>query len=782
VRGGGFCAGGGLRSVAVDQVRAFLKFAGKGDRKVVAVFATSAAGAGRAVRYLRRELPGVPVRLFSLEPPEASTAQMCEGITVEADSMALVVAAQRELWPYTVALSVTTWTGGRLGWPVKLAPFVVPPFRALILNRHGDFLAGTPRNVAVHVRRYWRDAAHSGWNRIKDVQRAWWLWFFALAAQRFSPLSRLAFRRCHGSQRLAVQTAAEGNGIAAFHYAHRQWNWDELDQLVRNGSSRWILFLEGGASADASEWLPLFDDRRTFAVARQTGLRDWKPCLFPIAPFRQLQQGEAAQVTGPLSDAILVDRGKLAALGVPKTIVPGTAWLLLYWKAAAAGWRSYSVGGSKELEEFPDWPYEEAEFVTRILSDPGLRALGPVEPDLGRGAVAFHLRNHQPQPASSRPTVLVVSPYLPYPLSHGGAVRIYNLCRALRDDVNLLLACFREKGEEIDYDKLREIFQEVYVVDRDERPLPEPALPKQVREHQSSSMRALITELAERVDVLQIEFTHMAAFRDAAPRLPAVLVEHDVTFTLYRQYADDLEYRRWWNFERHWLARYDAVWTMSDQDRDAAIEAGAEPARTFVVPNGVDLERFTPGGEAADPAEVLFIGSFRHRPNVIGFERLRLEIMPDVWRLYPNVRLTVVAGPEPQRYWRHRGPLDGRIRMHAFVADVRPLYARAGVVAVPLAVSAGTNIKVLEAMACAKPVVSTPAGCQGLGLVDGRDVLVRDTSSDFAAALCEMLARGGRALELGRAARATAESRFGWNSIARRALANYATLAEVAAR
>ena len=84
--------------------------------------------------------------------------------------------------------------------------------------------------------------------------------------------------------------------------------------------------------------------------------------------FRRLQPGEAAQTFAPVSDLILVDREKLLAVGISKTVVPGAAWYLIFWKAAAAGWRSYSVGGAGEIGLAPDWPYEEAEFVTRVLS------------------------------------------------------------------------------------------------------------------------------------------------------------------------------------------------------------------------------------------------------------------------------------------------------------------------------------------------------------------------------------------------------------------------------
>src|SRR5260370_11363370 len=426
-----------------------------------------------------------------------------------------------------------------------------------------------------------------------------------------------------------------------------------------------------------------------------------------MAAFRILQAGEATQTLAAVSDLLLVASCKLLALGIPKTIVPGTAWLLIFWKAAAAGWRSYSISGAGEIGPAPDWPYEEAEFVTRVLLDKSLLPLGPVEPDLARGNIAFAIgRNHVP---SQRKTVLVVSPYLPYPLSHGGAVRIYNLCRALAPRMDFVLACFREKNDSIDYAKLHEVFREVYVVDRDEKAQKDDNLPKQVREHFNTSVRALIAKLCAegKADLLQVEFTHLAHFRDAGPQTPAILVEHDLTFTLYRQFAERnpgkaswREYQAWLAFERHWMARYDAGWTMSEEDRQQAIAAGAPADRTLMVANGVDLARFTPLPEAED-LEVFYDGSFRHLPNIIGFEKLRHEVMPAVWRRFGAVRLRAEPGAEPERYWaeflyrEYPRDLDTRIQIHAFVEDLRPLYAKAAVVVVPLEVSACTNIKVM---------------------------------------------------------------------------------------
>jgi glycosyltransferase involved in cell wall biosynthesis len=441
---------------------------------------------------------------------------------------------------------------------------------------------------------------------------------------------------------------------------------------------------------------------------------------------------------------------------------------------------------------------QDTGFLLRFLRDAEFRRLGPREPDLARGSIAFApARLSAARPSAGRLQVLLVSPFLPYPLSHGGAVRIYNLCRALAGRVDFVLAAVRESQDVADYEKLHEVFREVYVVDKDERASGSEELPAQVREHQSASMRALIAELAGRCkpDLLQVEYTHMASLREAAPQVPAILVEHDLTFSLYRQLAEKKdadstalrEYQRWREFEGHWLGSYDGVWTVSDEDCDAAAcEGNRRPGSTFAIPNGVDIDRFVPREELASPSEIFYVGSFRHLPNILGFEKLREEVMPRVWRRFPEVRLRVVAGTQHELFWKRFGKagvppaFDERVEVQGFVEDLRPLYARASVVVVPLEISAGTNIKVIEAMACGKAIVTTPIGCAGLGLRDRCDAYIDGDWEAFAGSVCELLSDEAARSSVAAQARKTAEERFSWTAIAQEAYDSYLHIRAVA--
>ena len=772
--------------------------------------------------------------LFTAAPPSPETAALCERVIVRPNPLALLLAAERLLWRRWVALSVAAWTGERRAWLLKLAPFLIPPFRVLLLNEHGDFFSGAPDRVLGHFARRLRDRVHSSWYSLSDHARGYWklgsyhVWrsgpvrrvkdqtfgLLLLAAGWLLRLTghphRWIFRHLTGGSPLAVDfEAPSGRSTSVAHFRQQRAAWDgaAFEEFARSTDARWVLWLSPNERVEIQDLLPLLEDPRAFAASLQTNVRAWKPSLLATAPFRALQPGEATSVLAPLAPAILVDRAKLLALGVPRCGLPAAAWMLLFWKAAAAGWRSYSAGRQRPVGQQPDLPVQEAAVFLQVMHDRGLRRLSPRDPGLVRGNIAFApALQGKYRPTAGRPKVLVVSPFLPYPLSHGGAVRIYNLCRALSGRVDFLLAAMRESHERVDYARLHEVFRQVSVVDRDEHPSRDRRLPGQVRQYESQALRSLIAEMSRRwkPDVLQIEFTHMAAFRDAAPEIPALLVEHDLTFSLYRQLAEQhragvrgrraahAEYHRWLAFERRWLAGFDCVWTVSEEDRGAAIQtSGRDPDSTRSVPNGVDLDRFQPWPEPAGaPLEVLYVGSFRHLPNLLGFEKLRTEIMPLLWRRHPAARLRVVAGPEHQRFWKQFAgaggasrarasspPLDPRIEIHGFVEDLRPFYARAAVAAVPLEVSAGTNIKVMEAMACGRAVVSTPVGCAGLGLEDGRDALIRAGAEDFAEALAGLLSDDQQRRSLAARARLTVEQRFGWQAIAESACQSYLSLA-----
>jgi len=346
----------------------------------------------------------------------------------------------------------------------------------------------------------------------------------------------------------------------------------------------------------------------------------------------------------------------------------------------------------------------------------------------------------------------ILTPYLPYPLAHGGAVRIFNLLREASRHFDVTLFAFVEE-DEVRLDPLTALCEKVVLVrkPRYREPRWSTWLPPEVCEYESPAMRRALAE--HPVDVLQVEYTQLARYGGQ------VLVEHDVTFDLQRQVETrEPGWMAWWNrwrwerFERRMARAYRAVVVMSEKDREM-LGTGT------VIPNGVDLERYQPRAEAAG-RRLLFIGSFRHFPNVTGLR----WFLDEVWPLLPgDVELEIVAGPGSQLYWEM--PVMERVRRFDFVEDVRPLYERANVVIVPTLVSAGTNVKVLEAMAMERAVVSTPSGGGGLGLEHGREIWVAEPAAEFADGIVTLLGDQVLRRKMAEAGRQTALSQFGWAAI-----------------
>jgi len=201
--------------------------------------------------------------------------------------------------------------------------------------------------------------------------------------------------------------------------------------------------------------------------------------------------------------------------------------------------------------------------------------------------------------------------------------------------------------------------------------------------------------------------------------------------------------------------------------KDAELLGAAAP--TAVVENGVDLARFRPQPE--QPGErLLFIGSFRHSPNVTAYRFFTGQVWPLLREKFPRMTLTVVCGPDHLTYWRAftdspEPPAEERIRTLGFIEDVRPLYVEANLVIVPTTVSAGTNVKVLEAMAMQRAVVSTTSGCAGLGLLHGHSVWVADTPEAFAAGVATLIAAPERREQMAQAAYGHAVRNFDWAAI-----------------
>ena len=390
---------------------------------------------------------------------------------------------------------------------------------------------------------------------------------------------------------------------------------------------------------------------------------------------------------------------------------------------------------------------------------------------LGNGSLACF----PGQSATDKPRLLIATSYMPFPLSHGGAVRMFNLMREAAKDYSLILISFVDDFQ-TPAPELSQLCAEIIEVMREGTHYRRNTNnPKVVEEFRSETFEAAIGWVNRRwqPQIAQLEFTQMAQYASACKPAKTILVEHDITLDLYGQLLKDkddfdmrLDLTRWQDFERAAWREVDCVAVMSDRDK-SLIE---QSKRVEVIENGVDLTRFNPSPNPPEKGRLLFIGSLAHLPNLMALA----WFLKNVWPNLKDVKLHIIAGRNPAYYidfYKERVEVNfnqPNIELEAFVEDVRPAYERAEIVIAPLLASAGTNIKIMEAMACGKAIVATPGGVNGLNVEPGKDYLLALTPAHFAACIEQLQTNPTLRQTLEQHARKTAETRYSWATIGRK--------------
>ncbi len=412
------------------------------------------------------------------------------------------------------------------------------------------------------------------------------------------------------------------------------------------------------------------------------------------------------------------------------------------------------------------------------------------------------LPRHPDRP-DRRPRILIVSPLPIHPPIHGAAVRISSLIRRMAAwaEVSLLVL-----GEATDDPGHRRAFGGVcervlfHRVPAGPDPQADPwgLLPPAAARFADPGLTERVEALvdAHLIDTVQLEFAELGSLvrrRDAAR---TVLVEHDLGFaTQARQRAlaidrrfaagvrlgsRPLDGRRQERFETLACAAADQVHCMSGHDRARLAARLADPGHLRVVANGVDTATYRPG-PAAGRHGVLFLGSFPHLPNLDAFEHLLAEVWPAIRRRRPDATLTV-AGARPPAGVLAADGRDG-VTVVGEVEEVGSLYRAHRALVVPLRAGSGTRLKILEALACGLPVVSTTIGVEGLELSDPPEIAIADRPAAIADAVVSLLAAPDDELEaVGRRGRALVEARYDWDAIGEGLRSAHAELVETGPR
>jgi glycosyltransferase involved in cell wall biosynthesis len=291
-------------------------------------------------------------------------------------------------------------------------------------------------------------------------------------------------------------------------------------------------------------------------------------------------------------------------------------------------------------------------------------------------------------------------------------------------------------------------------------------------------LRRVLESLTSRraFDIVNVEQPFLAHERlaKAPPGRPLpllVLDEHNIEFHLARQQAQDVaglprrihNARNWPKIEREELGlwrRFDGVTFCSDAD-EARARALVPSVRSAVIPNSVDVEYFKPRPHdpRSDGSTILFFGAINYYPNVDGLLYLLREIWPLIAKSHPRAGLKIVGQHPTPEILAFRGE---RVEVTGQVEDVRPHLSSAAVAIAPLRIGGGTRFKILEAMAMARPVVSTSLGAEGIEYEAGRHLLLGDDAASFAGAVGRVLDDAQLANRLASEGRALVEARYSW--------------------
>lgn len=386
-----------------------------------------------------------------------------------------------------------------------------------------------------------------------------------------------------------------------------------------------------------------------------------------------------------------------------------------------------------------------------------------------------------------------MTPELPYETGGGGRGREYFLCRRLVESGHQVLNISPVLPAEAHFAQaLRDVGAENWVARRpashllevSEAALREPAVlgTAAVAPVRALEMRIFwirlrsLVELAVRAwrpDVLVVGHDMAAGWaRDVPEAIPAVLTLHNLTWHWYlsrarrshgvRALVLRAEAERYRRYVLGLLWRFSAAVAVSTLEEEELRRSTQMPVH--VIPTGVDTQSIRPAPAPDGPPRLLFAGTLGYPPNAQGIGWFAEQVWPQVRQALPDARLDI-AGRDPPASVIALGNREG-ITVVGPVPEMAPYFARARAVVVPILTGAGIRVKIVEAMANGRAVVSTSLGWEGLPYVEpGRHLLVADEPSEFAAATVRLLREPALRMQLATEARALAERRYDWREL-----------------
>jgi len=384
--------------------------------------------------------------------------------------------------------------------------------------------------------------------------------------------------------------------------------------------------------------------------------------------------------------------------------------------------------------------------------------------------------------------ILFISATVPYPATDGGRIRVLNLLKQIAQSNHvtfLALEMLPTDQEGIEY--LRNLGIETHlsefgirnsefgirIIARavfQNRPLT-------VAKYYVPAMESTIKRIIQSrmFDVIHFEMLHTGQYLQAFPdlRVPTLLSLQNIDSSIWRRLARQtgnplqkfvfwMQYRSFRRYERLMAEKFSACACVSEEDKNLLADLCPEIS-IEVIPNGVDVESYQPDHSLTEESTLVYTGSMDWLPNEDAVLYFHEQLFPLIEAQIPRVKFYIV-GQNPTERVKQLSQRNNVI-VTGMVDDVKPYIAKASVYVVPLRIGGGTRLKILEALAMEKAVVSTTIGCEGLQLTPDKDILVADEPEKFAQLVIQLAQDEKFRRQLGKSGRKRVEEKYDWRSI-----------------
>ncbi|MBQ6438016.1 glycosyltransferase [bacterium] len=384
--------------------------------------------------------------------------------------------------------------------------------------------------------------------------------------------------------------------------------------------------------------------------------------------------------------------------------------------------------------------------------------------------------------------ILMLTPYLPYPLLSGGQIRTYNLLKKMAAQHEITLFALIKNEEETQYiAELEKYCHKVRVFKRSSKPFTLRNIFKTafssypflvIRNHVASVIGAVQQELAtQHYDLIHAETFYMMPHIPPCD-VPVMLVEQTIEYLGYESFAAstrhqwlrpllniDINKIKYW--EKYYWRNCNTLVTMSDNDKDfIAAQIGDQTDKIHVVANGVDTEWFAhaPFAKKSEPT-LLSVGTFKWLPNIEAVRFLIHQVWPLIRARRPDAKLWIV-GNAPTQEVLHDAQKDPQIEVSGRIEDIREAFAGAHILLAPVFSGKGTRYKILEAMASGTPIIATSTAVEGLGVRDRHEVIIADTADKMAEEALQLLQDAPLQATLSQNGRQFVRRNYDWEFIA----------------